>query len=145
MGENNEFGASKWLLIILGTRVSISIYKISGMLCTYVMDIYWTRLPSIGIWCGKLTTEHALSCARKGFLSMRHNKILDLTTALLHEVCYDVSTNTERKLRNEHLANPNTDIKFCFLVINTAELFYPLCIPINTIVNRGRYLRARQT
>ena len=35
--------------------------------------------------------EHALSCAKGGFPSIRHNEIRDLTTTLLTEVCNDVS------------------------------------------------------
>ena len=34
--------------------------------------------------------EHALSCAKGGFPSIRHNEIRDLTATLLTEVCNDV-------------------------------------------------------
>ena len=32
--------------------------------------------------------EHALSCSRGGFLSIKHNEIHDLTAELMSEVCY---------------------------------------------------------
>ena len=42
--------------------------------------------------CGKsFTVEHALSCARGGFPSIRHNEIRDITASLITEVCHDVS------------------------------------------------------
>ena len=41
--------------------------------------------------CGtKFSIEHALSCPRGGFPSIRHNEIRDLTANLLTEVCNDV-------------------------------------------------------
>ncbi len=41
--------------------------------------------------CSKaFSTEHALSCAKGGFPTIRHNEIRDLTADLLTEVCNDV-------------------------------------------------------
>ena len=41
--------------------------------------------------CGaKFSIEHALSCPKGGFPSIRHNEIRDLTASLLTEVCTDV-------------------------------------------------------
>ena len=41
--------------------------------------------------CGKgFSVEHALSCSRGGFSSVRHNEIRDITATLLTEVCNDV-------------------------------------------------------
>ena len=37
-----------------------------------------------------MTVEHALSCAKGGFPTIRHNEIRDLTANLLTEVCNDV-------------------------------------------------------
>ena len=36
--------------------------------------------------------EHALSCSRGGFPSIRHNEIRDITADLLSEVCHNVGT-----------------------------------------------------
>ena len=35
--------------------------------------------------------EHALSCPKSGFPSIRHNEVRDLTATLLSEVCHNVS------------------------------------------------------
>ena len=48
-------------------------------------------MPSTCTCGSKFTVEHALSCAKGGFPSIRHNEIRDLTAALLTEVCNDVS------------------------------------------------------
>ena len=41
--------------------------------------------------CGsKISVEHALSCAKGGFPSIRHNEIRNLTATLLTEVCHNV-------------------------------------------------------
>ena len=41
--------------------------------------------------CGNtFNVEHALSCAKGGFPSLRHNEIWDITASLLTEVCSEV-------------------------------------------------------
>ena len=41
--------------------------------------------------CGSnFSVEHALSCLKGGFLSIRHNEIRDYTAKLMTEVCHDV-------------------------------------------------------
>ena len=47
-------------------------------------------LPSHCVCSQRLTIEHALSCSRGGFPSIRHNEIRDLTADLRTEVCYGV-------------------------------------------------------
>ena len=46
-----------------------------------------SNLPS---YSNHFTVEHALSCAKGGFPSIRHNEIRDLTANLLTEVCSEV-------------------------------------------------------
>ena len=52
----------------------------------------WTPLQSPSTCgCGtKFSIDHALSCPKGGFPSIRHNEIGDLTANLLSEVCSDV-------------------------------------------------------
>ena len=52
----------------------------------------WTpdHLPSKCDCGAPFSIEHALSCAKGGFPSIRHNEIRDLTATLLTEVCNDV-------------------------------------------------------
>ena len=46
-----------------------------------------TRCP-----CGeKFDTQHAMSCKKGGFVTLCHNKLRDITGALLEEVCHDVA------------------------------------------------------
>ena len=53
------------------------------------------KLPTICV-CGKpYTIEHALSCLRGGFVTIRHNEMRDLTAKLLTEVCNDVSVEPQ--------------------------------------------------
>ena len=41
--------------------------------------------------CGaRFNLRHALSCVKGGFISIRHNRIRDVTANLLKEVCRDV-------------------------------------------------------
>ena len=43
--------------------------------------------------CGKaFSIEHALSCLKKGYPSLRHNKIRVLTAEFVSEVCHNVCT-----------------------------------------------------
>ncbi len=54
----------------------------------------WTpkRLPSKCVCDQKFTIEHALSCHRGGFPSIRHNEVRDITAELFTEVCHRVGT-----------------------------------------------------
>ena len=49
-----------------------------------------SNLPSKCDCGNNFTVEHALSCAKGGFPSIRHNEIRDLTANLLTEVCDEV-------------------------------------------------------
>lgn len=52
----------------------------------------WTlpKLPSECACGAKYTIQHALSCKKGGFVTLRHNEVRDLTGMLLEEVCKDV-------------------------------------------------------
>ena len=51
-----------------------------------------STLPSHCV-CGQhFTVEHALSCPRGGFPSIRHNEIRNITADLMSEVCHTVGT-----------------------------------------------------
>ena len=51
-------------------------------------------LPNVPV-VPPFSVEHALSCAKGGFPSIRHNEIRDLTATLLTEVCHDVCIEPE--------------------------------------------------
>ena len=56
--------------------------------------------------CGaNFTVEHALSCPRRGFPSIHHNEIRDITANLLSEVCNDVRVEPDlQELTTEELS-----------------------------------------
>ncbi len=48
----------------------------------------------VEITCKKSISVHALSCAKGGFPTLRHNEIRDTTASLLTEVCSEVCVET---------------------------------------------------
>ena len=42
-----------------------------------------------------LTVEHAFSCSCRGFPTLRHNDIRDITASMLTEVCHNVGVEPE--------------------------------------------------
>ena len=50
------------------------------------------HLPSHCVCGSQFHVEHALSCPRGGFPSIRHNEIRDITASLMSEVCHAVGT-----------------------------------------------------
>ena len=57
--------------------------------------------------------DHALSCPKGGFPSIRHNEIRDLTANLLSEVCSDVSIEPDLQ--------PHTGEGFALSTTNTQD------------------------
>ena len=70
-----------------------SIKVLSGTL--YAFDMageHHTYHPTVFVTS---TVDHALSCSRGGFPSIRHNEIRDLTADLLSEVCHNLGTEPQ--------------------------------------------------
>ena len=64
-----------------------------------------SHLPSNCACGASFTVEHALSCTRVGFHTLRHNDIRNLTATMLAEVCHEVGTEPHlQPLSGEHLA-----------------------------------------
>ena len=61
--------------------------------------------------CGSsFSVEYALSCAKGGFPSIRHNEIRNLTATLLTEVCHEVTIEPElQPVTNEVLTGPTAN------------------------------------
>ena len=70
------------------------------------------RTPST-CGCGaKFSVEHALSCPKGGFPSIRHNEIRDLTANLLTEVCNDVCIEPElQPITGESLTGASSNVQ----------------------------------
>ena len=80
---NQEIGASSWL-----TTMPI---KEEGYVIT--KQIFWDLVRFRYGWelyRMPIDIQHALSCKKGGFVSLRHNDVRNITAALLKEVCHDV-------------------------------------------------------
>ena len=86
---STEKGASSWLSTLPITEHGFALHK--GAFRDALCLRYGWR-PSHCICGGQFTIEHALSCSRGGFPSIRHNEIRDITADLLSEVCHNVGT-----------------------------------------------------
>ena len=86
-----EKGASTWLTVLPLTDHGFALHK-SAFHDALALRYGWTpsKLPSKCDCGNSFTVEHALSCARGGLPTIRHNEIRDLTANLLMEVCNDV-------------------------------------------------------
>ena len=86
-----EKGASSWLTCLPIEEFGFTLHK-GAFHDALALRYNWQPLhvPS-SCGCGtKFSVEHALSCPKGGFPSIRHNEIRDLTANLLIEVCNDV-------------------------------------------------------
>ena len=108
-----EQGASTWLTVLPLEEHGFSLHK-GAFRDALALRFGWslTNIPSHCACGNKLTTEHAFSCAKGGFPSIRHNEIRDITASLLTEVCHNVSIEPDlQPLSSEtfHLATAITD------------------------------------
>ncbi len=86
-----EKGASSWLTSLPIEEFGFSLHK-GAFQDALALRYDWqpSRCPS-NCACGhKFTVDHALSCPKGGFPTIRHNEIRDLTANLLTEICHDV-------------------------------------------------------
>ena len=112
-----EQGASTWLTVLPLEEHGFSLHK-GAFRDALALRFSWslTNIPSHCACGNKLTTEHAFSCAKGGFPSIRHNEIRDITASLLTEVCHNVSIEPDlQPLSSEtfHLATAITDDGAC--------------------------------
>ena len=99
MTTSAEKGASSWLSTLPIAEHGFALHK--GAFRDAICLRYGLKPPHLPAQCicGKrFTVDHALSCSRGGFPSIRHNEIRDLTANLLTEVCHNVGT--EPSLQN---------------------------------------------
>jgi hypothetical protein len=88
-----EKGASSWLTSLPIEEFGFALHK--GAFHDALALWQLLQTPS-SCGCGaKFSVEHALSCPKGGFPSIRHNEIRDLTATLLTEVCSDVCVEPE--------------------------------------------------
>ena len=91
-----EKGSSSWLTALPLAEHSFTLHK-GAFHDALALRYGWTpsNLPA-NCGCGSsFSVEHALTCAKGGFVHCRHNEIRDLTATLLTEVCKDVRVEPE--------------------------------------------------
>ena len=102
-----EKGASTWLTALPIEEYGFSLHK-GAFLDAVALRYGWepSKTPS-SCACGeKFTIEHAMSCPKGGFPSIRHNEVHDLTATLLTEVCHDVCVEPDlQPLTGEQMNN----------------------------------------
>ena len=108
MTVSAEKGASSWLSTLPIADHGFALHKgaFRDALC---LRYGWSPhlLPSHCVCGQRLTVEHALSCSRGGFPSIRHNEIRDMTADMMSEVCHGVGIEpclqavTEEQLRHK--------------------------------------------
>ena len=91
-----EKGSSTWLTVLPLSEHGFTLHK-GAFHDALALRYGWTpdRLPSKCICGTSFSVEHALSCAKGGFPSIRHNEIRDLTATLLTEVSNSVCIEPE--------------------------------------------------
>ena len=93
---SKEKGASSWLTTLPLKTHGFTLHK-QAFRDALSLRYGWTpnKLPSKCACGSSFTVEHALSCAKGGFPSIRHNEIRDFTADFLSEVCNNVCTEPE--------------------------------------------------
>jgi hypothetical protein len=101
-----EKGSSTWLTALPLMEHGFALHK-GAFHDALALRYGWSpsEMPSKCACGNNFSVEHALSCAKGGFPSIRHNEIRDLTATLLTEVCHDVSV--EPGLQPISKLNPN--------------------------------------
>ena len=101
----SEKGSSTWLTVLPLSEHGFALHK-GTFHDALALRYGWIpdRLPSKCKSGVSFSVEHALSCPKGGFPSIRYNEIRDLTTTLLTEVCNDVCIEPElQPASNEEL------------------------------------------
>ena len=109
-----EKGASSWLTALPLEEHGFTLHK-SAFRDAMALRYGWipTNIPSHCV-CGQpFSVQHALSCPRGGFPSIRHNELRDLTASLLKETCHGVAT--------EPSLQPITSETFNAATVNTQD------------------------
>ena len=100
-----EQGASSWLSSLPIREHGFTLHK-GAFRDALALRYGWqpTNLPSTCTCGSSFTVEHALSCPKGGFPTLRHNEVRDFTAQLLSEVCSEVCIEPKlQPLTGEHL------------------------------------------
>ena len=106
-----EKGSSTWLTALPLAEHGFALHK-GAFHDALALRYGWSpsEMPSKCACGNNLSVEHALSCAKGGFPSIRHNEIRDLTATLLTEVCHNVCIEPGlQPISNEILTGATTN------------------------------------
>ena len=86
-----ERGASSWLTALPIQEFGFTLHK-SAFRDAIALRYGWSPLntPSHCSCGSQFSVQHALSCPKGGFPTLRHNEVRDLTATLMTEVCHEV-------------------------------------------------------
>lgn len=102
-----EKGASSWLTSLPLDEFGFTLHK-GAFRDAVALRYGWqpSYSPSSCACGSNFSVEHALSCPKGGFPTIRHNEVRDLTANLMTEVCHDVCVEpTLQPITGEVLSN----------------------------------------
>ena len=106
---NTELGASSWLTTL---PLKAEGYCLNKQLFWDLIRLRYgwqlSRTPETCECGARFNLQHALSCKKGGFISIRHNSIRDITANLLKEVCKDVRLEPQLQQLTGEVFNQNT-------------------------------------
>ena len=89
---SQEKGASNWLTVLPVEEFGLALHKAAFRDALALRYGWQPNGTPITCACGtNFSVEHALSCAKGGYPSIRHNEIRDFTANLMSEVCHNVA------------------------------------------------------
>ena len=87
---SNKTGSSNWLSVIPMREFN---YVLNKQFWDSIRLRYGWPIPCLPVSCScgeGFNVQHAMSCQKGGFVTLRHNKVRDITATLLSDVCKDV-------------------------------------------------------
>ena len=106
-----EKGASHWLTTLPLSEYGFSLHK-GAFRDANALRYGWSPLntPSHCACGSSFSVQHALSCPKGGFPTLRHNEVRDLTAKLMTEVCHDVCVEPHLQPLSGESLNANSAI-----------------------------------
>ena len=108
-----EKGSSSWLSALPIKGYGFSLHE-GAFPNAFPLRYDWhpARTPSQCACGANFSIEHALSCPKGGFPSIRHNEIRDLTASLMTEVCNNVQLEPDlQPLTGEQLTYTTANVE----------------------------------
>ena len=117
-----ETGSSNWLSVVPIKEYTYTLNK-QQFWDSLRLRYHWP-IPGLPTMCPcgeKFNVQHALSCKKGGFITLRHNEVRDITATLLSEVCKDVEVQPsliklqgeEQRLINTAKTQDDVRLDFC--------------------------------